>query len=95
MDGMMFTAPDGTILDANPAACRMFERSREELVAAGRAGLMDNSDPQMAVLLAERQRTGRAHGELRAIRRGYPEYGAGGAPNLMRRLEAVGLAPGW
>jgi hypothetical protein len=37
----------------------------------------------------------KAHGELRAIRRGYPEYGAGGAPNLMRRLEAVGLAPGW
>jgi PAS domain S-box-containing protein len=69
MDGMMFTAPDGTILDANPAACRMFERSREELIAAGRAGLMDNSDPQMAVLLAERQRTGRAHGELRARRR--------------------------
>jgi PAS domain S-box-containing protein len=69
MDGMMFTAPDGTILDANPAACRMFERSWEELVAAGRAGLMDNSDPQMAVLLAERQRTGRAHGELRARHR--------------------------
>jgi PAS domain S-box-containing protein len=69
MDGMMFTAPDGTILDANPAACRMFERSREEMVAAGRAGLMDNTDPQMAVLLAERQRTGKVHGELTARRK--------------------------
>ncbi|MBZ5683784.1 MAG: PAS domain S-box protein [Acidobacteriia bacterium] len=69
MDGMMFTAPDGAILDANPAACRMFERSREEIINAGRAGLMDNSDPRMAVLLAERQRTGRAHGELTARRK--------------------------
>ena len=69
MDGMMFTAPDGTILDANPAACRMFERSREEIIVAGRAGLMDISDPRMAVLLEQRQRTGRVHGELTARRK--------------------------
>lgn len=69
MDGMMFTAPDGAILDANPAACRMFERTREEIVAAGREGLMDNSDPRMPLLLSERQRTGKAHGELYARRR--------------------------
>ena len=69
MDGMMFTAPDGTILDANPAACRMFERTREEIIAAGRDGLMDSSDPRMAILLAQRQQTGKAHGELSARRR--------------------------
>jgi len=69
MDGMMFTAPDGTILDANPAACRMFERTREEIIAAGRDGLMDSSDPRMAVLLAQRQQTGKTHGELSARRR--------------------------
>ena len=69
MDGMMFTAPDGRILDANPAACRMFERTREEIIAAGRVGLIDMSDPRLPGLLSERQRTGQAHGELRARRR--------------------------
>jgi len=69
MDGIMFTAPDGSILDANPAACRMFERTREEIIAAGRQGLVDSSDPRVAELLAERERTGKAHGELSARRR--------------------------
>ena len=69
MDGMMFTAPDGRILDANPAACRMFERTREEIIAAGRAGLIDNSDPRLPGLLAERHQAGKAHGELNARRR--------------------------
>jgi len=68
MDGMMFTSPDGKILDANPAACRMFERTREEIIAAGRAGLMDASDPRLPGLLEQRQRTGRAYGELNARR---------------------------
>ena len=69
MDGMMFTAPDGTILDANPAACRMFQRTREEIIAAGRAGLIDISDPRLPVLLAQRQTTGKAPGELNGRRR--------------------------
>jgi PAS domain S-box-containing protein len=69
MDGMMFTAPDGTILDANPAACRMFQRTLAEIIVSGRTGLMDDSDPRMAVLLEERQRTGKVHGELTARRK--------------------------
>lgn len=69
LDGLMLTAPDGTILDANPAACRMFERTREEIVAAGRNGLMDSSDPRMVAMLEERRRSGLVHGELSARRR--------------------------
>ena len=30
-DAILLTQPDGTILDANPAACAMFGRSREEI----------------------------------------------------------------
>jgi len=66
---MMFTSPDGTILDANPAACQMFQRTREEIIVAGRAGLIDISDPRLPVLLAQRQTTGKAHGELNGRRR--------------------------
>jgi len=66
LDGLMLTAPDGSILDANPASCRMLGRTREEILREGRRGIIDESDPQLAVMMAERQRTGRAHGELRA-----------------------------
>jgi PAS domain S-box-containing protein len=68
LDGLMLTAPDGSIIDANPAACRIMGRTKEEILQEGRQGLIDASDPRLAVLVAERQRTGRAHGELRARR---------------------------
>ena len=69
MDGIMKTAPDGSILDANPAACRIFERTREEIIAAGREGLIDTSDPRLAPLVEQRRLTGKAHGELNGRRR--------------------------
>lgn len=60
----MKTAPDGAILDANPAACKMFQRTREEIIAAGREGLIDSSDPRLQALVEQRKLTGKAHGEL-------------------------------
>ncbi len=68
LDGLMLTAPDGTILDANPSACRMLGRTKEEIMAGGRAGVIDVSDPRLPGLLEERARTGKVHGELRAFR---------------------------
>lgn len=65
----MLTAPDGRILDANPAACRILGRSREEILLEGREGLIDSSDPRLAEVIAERKRTGKAHGELAARRK--------------------------
>jgi hypothetical protein len=64
MDGIMKTAPDGAILDANPAACKIFGRTREEILAAGRDGLIDSSDPRLPKLFERRRLTGKAHGEL-------------------------------
>jgi len=58
IDGILLTAPDGTILAANPAACRMFQRTEEEICQAGRSGLVDVSDPRLAVALEERARSG-------------------------------------
>ena len=69
MDGIMKTAPDGSILDANPAACRIFARTREEIIAAGREGLIDSSDPRLTAMVEERRRTGKTHGELTGLRR--------------------------
>ncbi len=68
LDAVLLTVPDGRILSANEAACRMFGRSEKELIHLGREGVMDASDPRLAPALEERARTGRFHGELTLIR---------------------------
>ena len=47
--------PDGTILAANPAACRMFRRSEEELRQIGRDGIVDYSDSRFFEATDERK----------------------------------------
>ena len=69
LDAVMLTAPDGRILSANPAACRLLDRSEEELIDLGRGGIMDREDPRLAGALAERERTGKFSGELTMIRK--------------------------
>jgi PAS domain S-box-containing protein len=63
-DAILLTVPDGRVLSANPAACRMFGRTEEEICSLGRAGLTDEGDPRLLELLEQRARTGRASGEL-------------------------------
>jgi PAS domain S-box-containing protein len=67
MVGILFTAPDGRVFNANPAACRMLGRTQEEICKLGRYGLVDPKSPNLAGLLAERARTGKVHGQLTYI----------------------------
>ena len=69
LDGIQLTAPDGQILDSNPAACRMLQRTREEITAAGRGGILDTADPRLAVLLEQRRVHGHARGEVTFVRK--------------------------
>jgi PAS domain S-box-containing protein len=69
LDAILLTAPDGSIYTANPAACQMFGRSEAEIIAVGRNGILDLSDPRLPLALEERARTGRFSGELTFIRR--------------------------
>ncbi|HSO78250.1 MAG TPA: PAS domain-containing protein, partial [Bacteroidales bacterium] len=69
LDGILISAPDGSILAANPVACRMLGRSEAEIVKLGRAGLLDSTDGRIPGLLAERERSGKARGVLRMIRK--------------------------
>ncbi len=69
MDGVLLTQPTGEILYANPAACALFGYTEAELQTGGRGLVIDRNDPRLPGLLAERQRTGRARGELTFIRR--------------------------
>ena len=62
-DAVFFTAPDGRIFAANPAACAMFGYTEEKLCAVGRQGITDPGEQHVAALHAKRA----AAGHLRAV----------------------------
>lgn len=64
MDAILLTCPDGTTLSANQAACLLFGYTEEELIQLGRAGVEDKNDPRLPLLLAERNKHGKARGEV-------------------------------
>lgn len=69
LDAILLTEPGGNIYSANPAACRMFQKTEEEICRLGRAGLVDISDPRLPILLEERRRTGKTMGEMTMLRK--------------------------
>ncbi len=64
MDAILLTVPDGKIISANRAACEMFGMTEQEILNAGREGLVDTDDPRLPGLLEKRQKQGSAKGEL-------------------------------
>ena len=69
LDGILLTAPDGAVLAANPAACRMFGYTEEEFRALGRGAVVDRDDLRVAAAIEERRRTGSFTGELTFVRK--------------------------
>ena len=68
-DAILLTVPDGSIIEANPAACAMFGMSKEELRRKRREALTDPDDPRHLTALEEGRRTGRfVSGELNYVR---------------------------
>ena len=68
---VFFSAPDGSVTAANPAACAMFGYGEQELIALGRSGIFDVGDVRLERALEERAVTGRIQGvELTAVRKG-------------------------
>lgn len=64
MNALLISRKDGPILEANPAACKLFGMTEQEICTAGRFGLVDVMHPNLLPILEERQRTGHAEGEL-------------------------------
>ena len=69
IDAILLTAPDGTVHAANPAACRMFGWTEEEIIQIGRNGLVDLADPHLSAALKERADEGDFRGELTFVRK--------------------------
>lgn len=64
LDGVLQSRPNGLVLAANPAACRIFRCTEAEITQLGRGDLVDASDPRLLPLLERRERDGHAAGEL-------------------------------
>jgi PAS domain S-box-containing protein len=64
IDGVLFAAPDGRILAANPAACQMLRMTEAEICERGREGLADPADPRLQAALATRAKEGKVRIEL-------------------------------
>ncbi|AAM06162.1 PAS domain S-box protein [Methanosarcina acetivorans] len=62
-DAVLLTSPDGTVYTANPEACRIFGMTEEEIIRAGRSGVVDTSDSGLKLAL-EGTGTGKFKGEL-------------------------------
>jgi diguanylate cyclase (GGDEF)-like protein/PAS domain S-box-containing protein len=68
IDGVLQTRPDGTILTANPAASAMLDLTEAQLRERGLSAIVDARDPRWAALIGERDRKGRARGEVTLLR---------------------------
>jgi PAS domain S-box-containing protein len=69
LDAVFLTVPNGGVLDANPAACKIFGMTVQEFCQLGRTGTIDSNDIRLAQALEERQRTGQVNTELTCIRK--------------------------
>lgn len=72
-----FAKIDGTILEANQAACKMFGYSEEELKKLGGTGILNTKDALFAQMLTTKQKEGTIKGLLTGIRKNgehFPVY---------------------
>jgi two-component system, cell cycle sensor histidine kinase and response regulator CckA len=67
LHGVLLTKGDGTVLDANPAACELLGMTAEEIRARGRDGLLVPG-PDVERGIRERRETGKVHAEVDFIR---------------------------
>jgi PAS domain S-box-containing protein len=69
LDAVVLMKPDGTIVSANPAACRLLGMTEDEIYRSVRSSIVDQADPHVASLITERERTGKTRGEVDIIRK--------------------------
>ncbi|MBN1986875.1 MAG: PAS domain S-box protein, partial [Prolixibacteraceae bacterium] len=69
LDAILITNPDGSILNANKAACKMFQMTEEEICKAGRKGIVNLNDPNLPKFTEERKKNGYTSGELTFYRK--------------------------
>ncbi|MDD4237353.1 MAG: PAS domain S-box protein [Desulfotomaculaceae bacterium] len=83
-DGIILSHVEGPIISANPAVCRMFGGTEEELCAAGREGIFDLEDPNIMIAVKERDRTGSYNSEMTLLRKDGTKFPGEVTSNLFK-----------
>lgn len=68
-EGIFFTKTDGSIISANPEACKLLQYTEAEIISLGRAGIIDLNDPAVSAAIDARKSTGFVKSEVRMIRK--------------------------
>ena len=69
IDGILILVTDGEILAANPALCKMLQKTEQEIINTEKNRFIESITPQFKLFLAERQRFGKAKVEHTLIRK--------------------------
>ena len=88
LDGVLLTQPDGSILSANRRACEMLRMTEEEIIRAGRAGVVVD-DERLRAAIAERAKTGKWRGELTVRRMDGSTFSAGVSSNVFTAADGT------
>jgi len=76
LDAVLFGKLDGTILDANLAACRIFGMDVQELCTVGRSGIIDYDDSRFDSAHEQREKSGQVFAEMTCLRKGNKQFPA-------------------
>ncbi|MEO8773060.1 MAG: PAS domain S-box protein [Gelidibacter sp.] len=69
LDGILLTTIDGKVHAANPAACKMFQMTEQEICEIGRSGLADLNESNFHKALKERESKGKSKSEINLFRK--------------------------
>ncbi|RXJ44354.1 PAS domain S-box protein [Gelidibacter gilvus] len=69
LDGILLTNINGIIHAANPAACKIFQMTEDEICKKGRSGIVDLNDPRFHQAIKERELTGKTKSEINMFRK--------------------------
>jgi len=89
MDAIFLTSPDGSTLSVNPAACKMFGYSEDELISLGKLGIEDQADSRLSALLLKRKSQGKARGEVTFIRKDGTHFPAEISSSVFKNQEGI------
>ena len=68
-DAILLSKKDGQILEANPAACKLFRMTEDEICIGGREELLAKKNPNLAAMIEERNLNGVANSKIKFRRK--------------------------
>jgi two-component system, cell cycle sensor histidine kinase and response regulator CckA len=69
LDALFINRPDGSVIEANPAACKLFGYTEEEFIREGRKAIVNPEDRRLIRALREREQKRKFVGELTFYRK--------------------------